>query len=86
MFQSKSRKIDEFIWWDLEIFSADTGKQFTSTEFKEGFQISGAHLTLVAPEHQEMNRQFKVTWRTLHTIANFLMVHAIFMEGYINFA
>ena len=34
MFQSRSRKIDEFGWWDLEIISADAGTQFTSTEFK----------------------------------------------------
>ena len=35
MFQSRSGKIDEFGWWDLEIISADAGTQFTSTEFKE---------------------------------------------------
>ena len=31
MFQSRFGKIDEFGWWDLEIFSADAGTQFTST-------------------------------------------------------
>ena len=35
MFQSRFGKIDEFGWWDLERISADAGKQFTSTEFKE---------------------------------------------------
>ena len=30
MFQSKSGKIYEFGWWDLEKISADSGKQFTS--------------------------------------------------------
>ena len=35
MFQSRSGKIDEFGWWDLERISADAGTQFTSTEFKE---------------------------------------------------
>ena len=34
MFQSISVKINEFGWWGLEIISADTGSQFTSTEFK----------------------------------------------------
>ena len=34
MFQSIYEKIDEFGWWDLERISADTGKQFTSTELK----------------------------------------------------
>ena len=31
MFQYRSRKIDEFGWWDLEKISADAGTQFTST-------------------------------------------------------
>ena len=35
MFQSRSGKIDEFGWWDLEIISADTGTQFTLAEFKQ---------------------------------------------------
>ena len=34
MFQSRSEKIDEFGWWDLEIISSGAGTQFTSTEFK----------------------------------------------------
>ena len=52
MLQSRSRKIDEFGWWDLERISADAGKQFTSTELKEEYQNRGVHLTLAAPEHQ----------------------------------
>ena len=35
MFQSRFGEIDKFGWWDLEIISADTGAQFTSTEFKQ---------------------------------------------------
>ena len=35
MLQSRFGKIDEFGWWDLEIFSADAWKKFTSAEFKE---------------------------------------------------
>ena len=35
MFQSRIGKIDKFIWWDLEIISADTGTQLTSMDFKE---------------------------------------------------
>ena len=35
MLQSRFVKIDEFEWWDLERISEDSGKQFTSTEFKE---------------------------------------------------
>ena len=40
---------------------------------------------LAAPEHQEMNRQVEVTWRTLHTAAHALMVHARFPEVYVIF-
>ena len=35
MFQSRFVKIDQFGWWDLERISADTGTQFTLTEFKD---------------------------------------------------
>ena len=43
-------------------------------------------MTLAAPEHQEINRQVEVTWRTLHTVAHSLMVHARISEVYINFS
>ena len=76
MFQYRSGKIDQFGWRDLEIISADAGTQFTLTEFKEECQTRGVHLTLAAPEHQEMYRQVEVTWRTLLTVAHSLMVHA----------
>ena len=86
MFQSRFGKIDQFGWWDLERISADAGTQFTSTEFKEECHIRGVRLTLAAPEHQEMNGQVEVTWRTLRTIAHSLMVHARVPENYIHFA
>ena len=35
IFQSRFGKIDDFGWWDLEIISADAGKQVTLTQFKE---------------------------------------------------
>ena len=35
MFQSRFVKIDEFEWWGLEIILADSGTQFTSTDFKQ---------------------------------------------------
>ena len=34
MFQYIFGKIDQFGWWDLERISADSGTQFTSTDFK----------------------------------------------------
>ena len=41
---------------------------------------------LAAMEHQEMNGQVKVTWRTLRTITHSLMVHAKALKGYIHFS
>ena len=86
MFQSIFGKIDEFGWWNLERISADAGMQFTSTEFKEECQTRGVRLTLAAPEHQDMNGKIEVIWRTLRTVAHFLMVHARVPEVYVNFA
>ena len=51
MFQSRFGKINQFGWWYLERIPADAGIQFTSTEFKEEFQICGVRLTLAAPQH-----------------------------------
>ena len=76
MFQYRFVKIEKFGRWDLEIISADAGMHFTLTDFKEEFQARGLHLTLAAPEHQEMNVQVKVTWRTLRKTSHSLMVHA----------
>ena len=86
MFQSRIGKIDQFGWWDLERISSDAGTKFTSTEFKEKYQTRGVRLTLAAPEHQDMNGQDEVTWRTLRTIAHALMVHARVPEIYVHFA
>ena len=85
MFQSRFGKIDKFVWWDLEIISADADTQFTLVKFKEKGQTCGVNLTLAAPLHQEINRQVKVTWRMLRTILHSLMVHARFSETYIHF-
>ena len=54
-------------------------------ELQDVCQNSGVHLTLAAPEHQEINRKFKLIRRTLCTIANSLMVHATSSEAYIHF-
>ena len=70
----------------MERISADTGSQFTLTDFKEECQTCGVHLTLAAPEHKKMNGQVKVTWITLRTIEHSLMVNARILEAYINFA
>ena len=40
---------------------------------------------LAAPEHQEMNGQVEVTWRTLRTVEHSLIVHAKFSEAYVHF-
>ena len=86
MFQSRCGKIYQFGWWNLERISADAGTQFTLTEFKEECQIRVVRLTLAAPEHQEMNGQVEVTWRTFRTVAHSLMVHARVPELYVHFA
>ena len=86
MFKSRSGKIDEFGWWDLEIISADAGPQFTSTEFREECQTHGVHLALASTEHQEMNGHVKVTWKQVITISHSLKEHARVLEAYINFA
>ena len=85
IFLYKFGKIDKFGWWDLEIISADADTKFTSTEFQDECQTRDVHLTLVASEHQEMNGQMKVTWRTLRTIYQLIMVHARVLEVYIAF-
>ena len=40
---------------------------------------------LAVPEHQDMDRQVEVTWRTFRTFAHSLMVHAIIPEVYAHF-
>ena len=40
---------------------------------------------LAAPEHQDMNGQVEVTWRTLRTVAHYFMVHASVLEVYVHF-
>ena len=86
MFQSRFGIIDELGWWDSERISADAGKKFTSMEFKQECQTCSVYLMLLAPEHQEMNRQDEVLWRMLRTIPHSLMVHARVLETYIHFA
>ena len=86
MFQARFGEIDKFGWWDLEIIPADADIQFASMGFQDICQTCGVWFTLAAPEHQEMNRQVKVIWRTLHTIEHSLMVHVQFLEAYIHFA
>ena len=86
MFQSRFGKIDQFECWYLRRISADAGTQFTSTEFKDECQTRGVNLTLVAPEHQDMNGQVEVTCRTFRSVAHSLMVHARVPEAYVNFA
>ena len=71
---------NEFGWWDLARVSTDVGTQFSFTEFKEECQTCGVYLELAAPEHQEMNGQVEVTWRTLRTISHSLMVHTRVLE------
>ena len=86
MFQSKSGKIYQFGWWDLERISSDAGTQFTLMDFKDECQTRGVRFTLAAQEDQDMNGKIEVTWRTLRTVAHSLMVHARVPEVYVHFA
>ena len=43
-------------------------------------------MALVATEHQDMNVQVEVNWRTLRTVAHSLMIHARVPEVYVHFA
>ena len=85
MFQARFGKIDKFGWWDLGIISADAGTLFTSMEFQDEYQTCGVWIMLEALDHQEMNGQVEVTWRTLRMIYHSLMVHAQVSEAYIHF-
>ena len=69
----------------MKITLEDAGTQFTSTEFHDACQTHGIHLTLAALEHQEINGQVKVTWRTLRKISHSLMIHVRVSEAYIHF-
>ena len=86
MFQSRFGKMDQFGWWDLERVSSYAGTQFTLAEFKDECKTRRVCLTSAAPEHQEMNGQVEVTWRTLRTVTHSLMVHARVPEVYVRFA
>ena len=78
--------LDKFGWWYLEIVSADAGTQFILTELKDECQNRGVRLALAEPKHQEMNGQVEVTWRTLRTVAHYLMVHVRVPKVYVHFA
>ena len=53
---------------------------------KRNVKLADFFLTLAAPEHQDMNGQVEVTWRTLRTVAHALMIHARVPEVYVHFA
>ena len=61
MFQARFWKLDEFGSWDVNIIQTDDGTQFTSKEFQVGLSVRGLQLSLVAPDHQEINGRVEVT-------------------------
>ena len=86
VFQARFTKVDEFGWWDFEQCQTDSGMQFIYRNFQERLSLRGLKITLEAPDHQEMNGQVEVSWRTLRTIAHSIMVNARVLEEYIYFA
>ena len=69
-FQERFVKVDEFGCWDMERIQTDTATQLTSKEFQEGLYVYRVRLKLAAPDHQEINDGFEVTWLTLLTTAH----------------
>ena len=70
VFIAEFGNVDQFGWCDVGKIRADAGPQFTSEEFKDGCAVRGVHLTLAAPEHQEMNNIAESTWKNIRTIAH----------------
>ena len=85
MFQDIFGKVDECGWWELERISSDESTLFNSTVFQDKCQTCDIWLTLADPEHQKINGQVEVAWRTLRTITHSYVVHAQFLEAYIHF-
>ena len=69
MFQEIFGKVDKFVLWDMEIIQTDAGTQFTSKESQEVFSLRGLRLALKTTDHQEINGQVEVTWRTFRAIS-----------------
>ena len=69
----------------MDIIQNYAGTQFTSKEFQEDFFIHRVRLSLVAPDHQEMNGQAEVIWQILQSIAHSIIVHAQVYDEYIHF-
>ena len=53
---------------------------------KKNAKLAEFFLTLAAPEHPEMNGQVEMTWRTLRTVAQYIMVRARVPEVYVRFS
>ena len=85
MFQEIFGKVDEFGWWYMQIIQTEAVTQFTSNDFQEGICVRGVRIELAAPDHQEINGQIEVTWKTLQIIVHSIMVHAWFSDEYIHF-
>ena len=69
LYKTRFGKVDELIWWDINIIQNDTWKKFTFKEFQECLSVRGVWLALAAPENQKMNIQVGVTWKISRTIA-----------------
>ena len=64
MFQARFGKVYDFGWWDMYRIQTGTGSQFSSKKFQEGIYVRGLQLLLAASEHQEINGQAEVTWKS----------------------
>ena len=67
----------------MEIIQTENGMKFTSKEFQGVLSVRVVRLELAASDHQEMNGQVEVKWRTWQTISHSVMVYARVSEEYI---
>ena len=86
VFVAEFGKVDEFGWINIDKVRADAGPQFTSEDFRDGCAVRGVHLTLAAPQHQEMNSIAEAMWKLICTTAHSLMVFARVEERFTDFA
>jgi transposase InsO family protein len=68
--------IGNYGYLDIARVRADSGSQFTSTEFKKHCWKAGIQLSLAAPQKQYQNHLAECTWQTICTMARSLLVHA----------
>jgi hypothetical protein len=55
----------------------DAGYQLSSSNFREDFSTANIETSIAAPNHQYQNQKSEITWYSLHTIDDAMLVHVI---------